>query len=158
KRLDDANPSTSNNPLGGGDPAVAIRVFGCWIYAFTGYLDRAEHLATEGVAIAVSTTHMPTRVWAMQMKFLHPLLRGEYVIAREAAIETLTLGEQFGFKTRIATSLLALGEARVMIGEVEEGLKDLRQGYDLRRSACGKYLLSQFATGAADNLLHAGQI
>jgi tetratricopeptide (TPR) repeat protein len=158
KRLDDANPSTSTNPLGGADPAILIRSFGYRIYAFTGHLDRAEQLVKECAAIAESTAHMATRVWAMGVKGAHLVLRGEFIAAREAALETLALAERFRFKTRIANSLLALGQARVMIGDVEDGLKDIRVGYDLWRSSHGRYWLSQIAALSAGRLLEAGLI
>jgi tetratricopeptide (TPR) repeat protein len=158
KRLDDANPSTSINSLAGADPAVLIRNFGYRIYAYTGHLDLAEQLVKECTVIAESTTHMPTRVWALQVKFLHLLLRHEFIAARDSALDALALSERFGFKARIAFFLLALGQARVMSGDGENGVKDIRQGYDLWRSTGGKFVSSQHAALSAVSLLEAGHI
>ena len=157
KRLDDTNPSTSINLLAGMDPAVFIRGYGRTIYAITGHLDRAEQLVKECI-IAAQTEHMPTKVPAMHVTCSHLILRGEYIAARDAALEALALSERFGFKPRIAQFLLARGHARVMIGDAEEGLKDIRGGYDLWRRAGGKLLLSAYAAQSADRLLEADQI
>ena len=45
-----------------------------------------------------------------------------------------------------------------MLGEGENGVKDIRQGYDLWRSAGGRFVSSQHAALSAVSLLEAGQI
>jgi class 3 adenylate cyclase/tetratricopeptide (TPR) repeat protein len=158
KRLEDANPSTSINPIAGADVAIPIRAFGRSIYAFTGSLDFADRLVNECVTIAKRTAHMPTKVWSMVLKCSHLGLRGEFIAERDAALEALALSERFGFKPRIAQCLLQLGHARVMIGDIEDGLKDIRQGYDLWRSTQGGLHSSHLAAISADALLEAGRI
>jgi class 3 adenylate cyclase/tetratricopeptide (TPR) repeat protein len=158
KRLDDTNPSTSINLLAGMDPAVFIRAYGRSINAFTGHLDRAEQLLKECTIIAEHTAHMPTKIPVMQLTCSNLLLQGEFIAARDTALEGLAVSERFGFKPRIAQFLLALGHARVMIGDAEDGLEDMRRGYDLWRTTGGKLLLSAYAAQSADRLIEAGRI
>ena len=91
KQMEDANPSTIANPLGGADPAILIRMFGFFICVSCGYLDRAEALAIETLMIVEQTNHMPTRAWGLNMKIRLPLLRGEYSTALQGGRELFEL-------------------------------------------------------------------
>ena len=51
-----------------------------------------------------------------------------------------------------------MGRARIMLGEIEEGLNDLRRGYDMWRVASGKFLASQMAAEAAAHLVETRQM
>jgi hypothetical protein len=64
----------------------------------------------------------------------------------------------FDIKPRIANFVHTLGRAQVMLGETDEGLKNLRKGCDIWRSVSGLFNLSAYAAEAASHLLEADRI
>lgn len=155
--LDDAAKLTHHRPAGGGDPAVVVRLYAARTRSMQGYLEQGEAIADEAMSIAQSRGHVPTIAWAKQIRLGMLLLRGNFAQAALEAQQSLEICEQLGFKTRIATGYLRLGQSRVNLGDCDAGIALIRRGYDLWASVGGKFHLTEYGAQAAHDLLRAGQ-
>lgn len=156
-KLDDVVRLTHACPVGGADPAIAIRSYGARTRMMQGYLEQGEAMATQSMAIAQSRGHLPTVAWATQIVLGFLWLKGEHVKLAAEAREALEHTERLRFKTRTAMGRLRLGQALVSLGDVKSGIGLMRSGIDLWASAGGKFHLSEFGALAAQTLLGVNQ-
>jgi tetratricopeptide (TPR) repeat protein len=158
RKLDDVIKLTHLHPIGGGDPAIALRAYSLRCAAMQGYLDRAASISDDAMAIAAARGHPPSIAWAMQGS-LHILLwKGDYAQAEAISMQLIEFAERFGIKTRIAFGLVNLGRATIALGRVDEGAGFLRRGCDVWASSGGKFHLAEMLAYGADHLLRVGRI
>ncbi|WP_218511997.1 adenylate/guanylate cyclase domain-containing protein [Variovorax sp. dw_308] len=158
RKLDDVIKLTHLHPIGGGDPAIALRAYSLRCAAMQGHLDRAASISDEAMAIAAARGHAPSIAWAKQGT-LHILLwKGDYAQAEAMSMQLIEFAERFGIKTRIGFGLVNLGRATIALGRVDEGAVFLRRGCDVWASSGGKFHLAEMLAHGADNLLRVGRI
>src|SRR5262249_12788467 len=99
--LDDVEKTTHRHPVGGGDPAIAVRAYLTRLKAMQGWLEQAESLGRQGVELARERGHLPTMAWAAQAWIPFLLLKGRFASAREESEQMIELSDRLGLKTRI---------------------------------------------------------
>jgi class 3 adenylate cyclase/tetratricopeptide (TPR) repeat protein len=156
--LDDVQKLTHLHPLGGGDPAIAIRAYLTRLRTLQGFLEHAESLGLQAVGIARERGHVPTIAWATQIWIPFLLSKGRFASAMEETEKLVELSERLGLKTRIGSGYVLLGRAAAGLGEIDTAVAHFRKGWQTWESAGGKFHLTEWGAHAADALLRAGRI
>jgi DNA-binding NtrC family response regulator/predicted ATPase len=115
---------------GGHDPkvcAIGERAFARWLLGFP---ERAVADNREAMAWARGLGHAGSLVHALHMGLLLHRFRRECEVAEVQARELVACSEEHGFPVHRAEGLVFLGWARAERGEVEEGVKLMRQGLE----------------------------
>lgn len=123
-----------------------------------GYPDRAIELARRALALAESAKGSTSLTYARFFVSLMHAWRGEWVEAREHADALRRLAEQEGLPHFLALAVLVRGLAQVGLGEVEDGVGSLCEGW-AGYAATGAELMGSFwlcVYGRA--LLQAGRV
>jgi class 3 adenylate cyclase len=142
--------------IGGVDPAVIILAQSISIGVHRGLLDSADAWTSQALAIAERRDHEPTRAWAVSLARWRAFRHGDAAQSVRLARESLALSERLGFQARIATGQMMLGRALVGSGELEPGRRLLHDGFAQWRASGSVATGSEYASQAAEVLLHAG--
>ncbi|MDM0109888.1 adenylate/guanylate cyclase domain-containing protein [Variovorax sp. J22R24] len=155
--LDDAIRLTHVHPIGGADPAIAIRAYMARCATFCGHFNQASSVTADAMRIAEAGGHPPTIAWATQAAVQVELTKGSFAQAETMAVALIEFSERFGIKTRVSTSLVLLGRARIALGNLEEGIELVQRGCDLWANFGGKFHLPELLAVGADHLMRAGR-
>jgi class 3 adenylate cyclase/tetratricopeptide (TPR) repeat protein len=135
---------------GGHDPATCGYACGALVRAVTGYLDHAVELANQSTALARDLAHPPTSVHALWFAAEVRYSRREPSALEEAAAQLLKVVSEHGSAVGIANATMLGGSARVMRGDREGGLAELREGLAAWRATGSKFHASYRLARAAD--------
>lgn len=114
--------------LGGGDFAIVVRSYLLGALAKLGRLDEAFEVGVAAVDIGRSLHDPFSLAWGLLVRSNAALYFGNYEAVLAAADELIAICRQFGFKARLGNGLMRRGYARALLGEVEEGIEEFRQG------------------------------
>jgi tetratricopeptide (TPR) repeat protein len=154
-KIDDTSPCTHLNPIGGGDPAIAARGYAAVVGVILGRFDIVMTYHDEALPIARLRNHPFSIAWALLMAGRVNRLLGDYNDAISVSKEAISICQRYGFPAREATVQFVLGSAQFDSGEFEEGLSNMRSGYELWASLSGRFHASWYLTDFADCLYRA---
>lgn len=157
RKLDDVVKVTHLHPVGGGDPAIALRAYATRCSAFSGDLNAAEYLAEQSMQIAKKRGHSPSIAWAMQLAIFVKFLKADPSGAETMSAQLVEMSERLGFKTRVATGWIQLGRAKAAAGQIDEAAGLLRRGCDYWGAVGGKFHLVEYLAQAAEAMLLVGR-
>lgn len=146
-RIPDLRRRAEDEPLRflyGQDPAVAGLAAGAWALWGCGEDEAADARAEEAIALARSTEHPMSVVYALGTGALLAALQRDASAARRRAVEAIPVTEEFRVPLWRAWSLYALGAAELAEGEPERAAATLREGLSGAR-ATGAALFEPFA-------------
>jgi class 3 adenylate cyclase/predicted ATPase len=123
---------------GGHDPAVCGYLTDALLLQALGEPDRSIARLDAGVALARELAHAPTLIHALWYAAETYFLRRDPVKAATVVAEWLPTVAEFGSPLGVANATMMNGWAKVMVGEVELGLAELRNGLDRWRSTGSK--------------------
>jgi tetratricopeptide (TPR) repeat protein len=109
----------------------------------------------EALPIARLRNHPFSIAWALLMAGRVNRLLGNYSDAISASKEAISICQRYGFPAREATVRFVLGSAQFDSGEFEEGLSNMRSGYERWASSSGRFHASWFLADFADCLCRA---
>jgi tetratricopeptide (TPR) repeat protein len=144
-------------PLGGADPLVAILMNLTTSLMFQGLLPSADACAREGLGIAEQRQHSNSRVWALNVMGTMSARKGDWTGALARSTQALELAERYGLKTYGAVAKSGLGHALVAMGQLDDGIRLLRDGYSGWVMFGGSFWSTFYAANAAEVLLNAGR-
>ena len=140
----------------GHDPRTCSMNFGASVGFALGYPERAERLATDGIAFARELAHPPSlgnSLWRACEVFA---MRGDIEVTRATAAELIELTDVHGLPQPRVHAFSYLGWALARSGDTAEGLA-LLQETERQLTAMGTVVHATFALGLrADGLLAAG--
>jgi class 3 adenylate cyclase/tetratricopeptide (TPR) repeat protein len=156
RELENARPEEWQ-PLAGADPLVAILMFLSRGLMCQGLLSSAHACAREGLEVAEQRQHSFSRVRALNQIGLMSDLKGDWTDAITRYGLALELSERYGLRALGANAKSGLGHALVATGQLDEGIRLLREGYSGWVMFGGKFFSTLFASTAAEVLLNAGR-
>jgi hypothetical protein len=139
---------------GGHDPGACCRAQGAMCIWVSGYPERADALADDGVALARTLDHAFSLAVGLWFGGSVKLFRGDADGCHAFAAELLELSRRRGFTTTEPHAMFQLGWAQVARGETTAGLQLMEQG-DARLQALEQhgwrhFCLSRIASVKAD--------
>jgi class 3 adenylate cyclase/tetratricopeptide (TPR) repeat protein len=155
--LDDNVQCTHESPVGGGDPAIVCRCFAEKTSTAMGLLEKSAAWSEEAFAIANARGHAFSIAWAYlsRMRSLNAL--GRYAESILIGNEAIEICERRGFIARLGGVLFERGEARLAIGDREEGLEEMRRGKALWHRTSGTFHVTQYISEFVPCLLKVGR-
>jgi class 3 adenylate cyclase/predicted ATPase len=141
---------------GGHDPATCGYGIGAVIRAATGYPDQAVKLMEDGLALARDLAHPPTSVHALWFAAELRQIRREPSALKEMAAHLFQVVSEHGSAVGVANATMLKGWARVMSGDHDSGLAELRGGLEAWRATGSKFHASYRFARAADACRAAG--
>lgn len=145
-------PCTSQNPIGGGDPAVVIRNYMCMTGSVLGRIEKSLILTEEGVALARKRADAFSLAWALLGRARALRVAGRYDVGVSDANEAAELCEKHGYRARLGTVLVARGALLAGLGDGERGLQEMYMGTDLWHRTSGNFHMSEWLSYLADCL------
>src|SRR4030095_11100816 len=94
-----------------------------------GLLSSAHARAREGLGIAQQRQHSNSRVWALYVTGSMSAAKGDWPDAITLCTQALEIAERYGLKARGAMAKSGLGIALVGTGQLDNGIRLLREGY-----------------------------
>ena len=163
RRLEDARREMEHvtlpewQPIAGADPPVAILFFLSLNLAYRGQLATAHKRARECLEIAERRKHAASLVTARINMGWMSAAKGDW--ADEAAHQTvgLEIADRYGVKSQGPYARFYLGRALVATGQLDEGLRLLREGYSEWIQVGGSFFSTIYAADGAEVLLDAGR-
>jgi len=122
----------------GHDPAVCGYVTDALLLQALGQPDRAVARVDQGLALARELAHAPSLIHALWFAADTHFLRHDPVRVATLVAEWLPMTSEFGSQVGVANATMMNGWAKVMVGDVEVGLAELRNGLDRWRSTGSK--------------------
>jgi class 3 adenylate cyclase/tetratricopeptide (TPR) repeat protein len=156
RELENARPEEWQ-PLAGADPLVAILMFLSRNLMCQGLLSSAYACAREGLDVAEQRQHSFSRVRALNQIGVMSDLKGDWSDAITRYREALELAERYGLRALGANAKSGLGRALVATGQLDDGIRLLREGYSGWVMFGGRFFSTFFAAAAAEVLLNAGR-
>ena len=141
---------------GGHDPAVCGYTTGALLLLASGQPDRSIARLDTGLALARELAHAPTLIHALWYAAETDFLRRDPVGVATVVAEWLPTVSQFGSSLGVANATMMNAWAKVMVGDVEVGLAELREGLDRWRSTGSKVWGSIRLGRAAAAFIEAG--
>jgi len=142
---------------GGHDPGVCGYVTDALLLQALGQPDRSKAQLDKGLSLARELAHVPTLIHALWFAAeTHSLGRDPVRVATFVA-EWLPMVSEFGSSLGVANATMMNGWAKVMLGDAEVGLAELRDGLDRWRSTGSKIWGSMRLGRAAAAFIEAGQ-
>ena len=140
------------------DPAVCGLSWSALAWWLQGFPDSARRDMDKSLSVAREVRHLPTVAYALKNKAqLHQTMR-ELDAALELADATIAISEQEGFPYYLTSAQIIRGWALAEIGQVEPGLRQMRDGLAaLTATGVGLWLTNSLAT-LAEACGTAGQI
>jgi DNA-binding winged helix-turn-helix (wHTH) protein/predicted ATPase len=114
----------------GENPGVSCNNWAALDLWFLGYPDKAVDRIARAVKLAEDPAHFFSLAHAHEQAATVYQLRREPQLVLEHATATIDLGNRQGFSYRVATGTMLQGWARATMGEVAQGIEDLRAGLD----------------------------
>jgi DNA-binding winged helix-turn-helix (wHTH) protein/tetratricopeptide (TPR) repeat protein len=152
RRIDLEWPCTSENPIGGGDPAVVIRNYMGMTGSVLGRIEKGLTLTEEGVALARKRADAFSLAWALLGRARALRAAGRYDEGMSDANEAADLCEKHGYRARLGTVLVARGSLLAGLGDGERGLQDMYMGADMWHRTSGNFHMSEWLSYLADCL------
>jgi class 3 adenylate cyclase/predicted ATPase len=140
----------------GHDPAVCGYVTDALLLQALGYPDRSLPRVDQGLALARELAHAPSLIHALWFAAETLFLRRDPVRVATLVAEWLPMASEFGSSLGVANATMMSGWAKVMAGDVEAGLAELRNGLDRWRSTGSKTWGSIRLGRAAAAFIEAG--
>jgi class 3 adenylate cyclase/tetratricopeptide (TPR) repeat protein len=139
--------------LDGGVPCLPL---GAWALWYLGFPDKALRRSQTAVALARKVGHPYSFPWVLEAASWLHCYRGEGREAYALADEAIAFATQREFPHWIAMGLQRRGEALRLLGQWDEGTKQLRQGHEGYRAtgASGNWAFG--LTELARSCLHSG--
>jgi predicted ATPase len=142
---------------GGHNPAVCGYVTDALLLQVLGQPDRSMACVHKGLALARELAHAPTLIHALWYAAETNFLRRDPTGVATITGEWLPMVSEFGSALGVANATMMNGWAKVMVGDVEVGLADLREGLDRWRSTGSKIWGSIRLGRAAAAFIEAGE-
>jgi class 3 adenylate cyclase/tetratricopeptide (TPR) repeat protein len=156
-RLYDKNAHRDHAVLyGGHDPAVCGYVNDALLLQALGHPDHSLAQLETGLALARELQHPPTLIFALWYAAETYFLRRDPVRVATLVAEWLPTVSEFGSSLGVANATMMNGWAKVMVGDVEVGLAELRDGLDRWRPTGSKMWGSLRLGRAAATFIEAG--
>ena len=114
----------------GENPGVSCNNWAALDLWFLGYPDKAVDRIARAVNLAEDPAHFFSLAHAHEQAATVYQLRREPQLVLEHARATIDLGNRQGFSYRVATGTMLQGWARATMGEVAQGIEDIRAGLD----------------------------
>ena len=118
-------------------------------------LSAADACAREALAIAEQRQHSNNGCWRYRKPAAMSNLKGDWTDSIKRCTRALELAERYGLKVFGSWTKSAFGRALVATGQLEEGMRLLREGYSAWTALAG-IASTLYAADAADALLDAG--
>jgi predicted ATPase len=141
---------------GGHDPAVCGYLTDALLLQARGQPERSMARLDEGLALARELAHAPTLIHALWYAAETYFLRRDPVRVARLVAEWLPTVSEFGSSLGVANATMMNGWAKVMVGNSEVGLTELRDGLDRWRATGSKTWGSIRLGRAAAAFIHAG--
>jgi tetratricopeptide (TPR) repeat protein len=115
---------------GGHDPAVCGYGTGAVALWLLGYPDQARQSVSEGLSLAKTLSHVPSLAHALWFYAMTHQLRGEFQTVLHCSERLVSVSAEYGLPYYKAIGDIMYGAALAGLGEVEKGLRGLRQGME----------------------------
>ena len=142
---------------GAHEPGSCAQMGAAMMLLLRGFPDQAVRQAAQALALARRLLHPPSLAHALRLAGELHNLRREPVVIAEIAEDLLPLTVQHGSTVGTATATMLRGWARVIHGQVDEGLKDVREGLRLWRQTGSRMYVPYRLGVVADALAVARQ-
>jgi class 3 adenylate cyclase len=143
-------------PIFGGDPLVAILLRLAQILTCQGRLSSADACARQGLGIAEQRQHLFSRALARNNVSSLACERRDWTKVITLCTQSLEFTERYGLNAHRSGAKLELGRALIATGQIDNGIRLLREGYSGWATFNGKFFRTIKAAEAADVLLDAG--
>jgi predicted ATPase len=141
----------------GHDPGVCAFVTGALLLQALGQPDRSMAQLDKGLSLARELAHVPTLIHALWFAAEAHFLGRDPVGVATLVAEWLPIVSEFGSSLGVANATMMNGWAKVVLGDAEVGLAELRDGLDRWRST-GSTIWGPMRLGrAAAAFVEAGQ-
>jgi class 3 adenylate cyclase/predicted ATPase len=124
---------------------------------FLGFPDRALQRVEAGLALAQRLAHAGSVTFALTWAGLLHNFRGEFAAARTQAEGALALAGEHRMPQRLAQATMCRGSALVRLGQVAEGIAQLRRGLAAWNETGAHLLDSQWLGFIAEAQFRAGE-
>ena len=143
-------------PMGGADPTVNVLLFLSQVSRHQGQLSLAESYACRGLEIAEQRPHAINRARALYVVGSMAAMKGRWHDSIARTTQAVELAQRYGLKTSGASTKFGLGRAWAASGQLDLGLRLLREGYSECAKFGGMTHGTALAAEAAEVLLDAG--
>lgn len=151
-RLHRAMILSSNFNLG-----VTSRCSAAFSLQLLGFIDQSRSELNKALAMAQGVAHPFSLAYALSHSAFIAQLRHDVHTTKGNAEEVLAISLEYGNPVFTAMGTISQGWATAMLGQVAEGLAQIRQGMTMYRATGSEYLLSGFFTMLAEVSKKAGQ-
>jgi class 3 adenylate cyclase len=142
---------------GGHDPAVCALGQGALLYWLLGYPDQAVRSARDGIDLAATLSHMPSVGHALWFAAVTYYFCRDVSTVLDCSERLIALGHEHGLAQYQTIGNMAHGWALTQLGNVNEGLIELRQGVS-RYGAMTRVMIALFSTMLAEAELRVGSV
>jgi predicted ATPase len=140
------------------DPLVACKSYlGALTLTLMGYLDQALRRSDEAIAHAETLSHRPSTAFALLQACYCHFFRHDERLLRQCAAALIAECSKQGFAFWIAAGGIYAGWSKVEGGDVEAGLKQLRDGLARWRAAEAALVMPMHLVVLAEACLRAGR-
>lgn len=140
----------------GMDPGVLAHNFMAWVLWFSGKPDKARVRCAQMLSLAEKVAHPFSLAFALGYAAEFHLLLGEVERVREHAEAAVALSTEQGFPYWIAQASVMLGWVKTEAGDVDGGIRQIREGIADYRSNCAELGCTFLMALLADTLIRAG--
>jgi len=123
-----------------------------------GFPDAAMRRVQAGLEFARQIAHPQSLAYAAHFATHLHQLRGEPLLAQERAREGISVAEEYYLELWVAFGKIALGWADAELGDVEQGIEEMRQGLAAYEATETKIFYPTFLCSLADQLNKAQRI
>lgn len=123
-----------------------------------GHPDQSLARLSAGLKLAKQLGHPQTLVVALHVGAQIHQIRGEAALVRELAKSAVEVSEEYGLQLWLTYGIIELGWAEAELGNVEDGIEQMRQGLALHESMGSKLRSPYFLGLLADQLAKARRV
>ena len=142
----------------GKDPMASALAQGSLALACLGQLDAALAQSRRAVALMEQWPHPFSLVWTQLGLAISYQMRGEYAPMRSTCETALAMSREHGFPNWLAQLLVYFGWTRVVAGEIEAGIAQVREGIGIWAMTGAKLMTNFLNYFLADGLRRAGRL
>ncbi len=113
----------------GNNPGIVCYTTSAFFLWLLGFPDQAVDRADRAIGLAMKLDHPLTIAYALFHTGSLHMWRGEIELAKERAQAMLEVAEEHGFQIWISLANMLIGATQVSLGEPDEGLSKLEQGF-----------------------------
>jgi predicted ATPase len=143
---------------GGHDPAVCAYCLDARVRQVLGESDRALAQLDKGLALARQLTHPPTLIHALGWSAEVCFVCRDPAKALTVVSEWLPLATEFGSALGVANATMTRGWAKVMLGDIEAGIVELRDNLGRWRSIGSTFYATARLGRAVSAFIEAGEV